>query len=93
MVVWKEREHELDFIRGANDHGNVSALWECGLIKLFKITSMRAHIILVACMHRMWNPKKQHFEVGAHILTVEVEYIYFLNEISWRGAHISLDGP
>ena len=40
----------------------------------------------------MWNLEQQHFEVGAHILTVEVEYIYFVIGISRRGAPISLTG-
>ena len=40
----------------------------------------------------MWNPEQQHFEVGAHILIVEVEDIYFLTGLSRRGAPISLTG-
>ena len=40
----------------------------------------------------MWNPKQQHFEVGAHILIVEVEAIYFLTRVSRPGAPISLTG-
>ena len=38
----------------------------------------------------MWNPEQQYFEVGAHILTVEVEDIYFLIGLSRWGAPISL---
>ena len=40
----------------------------------------------------MWNPKHQYFEVGPHIVTMEVEYIYFMIGISIRGAPISLTG-
>ena len=40
----------------------------------------------------MWNPEQQYFEVGGHILTVEIEDIYFLNGLSRRGAPISLTG-
>ena len=40
----------------------------------------------------MWNLEQQYFEVGAHILTVEVEDIYFLTGLSRRGAPISLTG-
>ena len=40
----------------------------------------------------MWNPEQQHFEVGAHILIVEVEDIYFLIGLSRQGAPISLIG-
>ena len=41
---------------------------------------------------RMWNPEQQYFEVGAHILIVEVEGIYFLTGLSRQGAPISLTG-
>ena len=42
---------------------------------------------------RMWNPKQHYFEVGTHVLTVEVEEIYFLIDLSRRGAPISLNDP
>ena len=41
---------------------------------------------------QMWNPEQQYFKVGAHILTVEVEEIYFLTDLSRQGAPISLTG-
>ena len=40
----------------------------------------------------MWNPEQQYFKVGAHILIVEVEDIYFLTRLSRQGAPISLTG-
>ena len=40
----------------------------------------------------MWNPEQQHFEVGAHILIVEVEDIYFLTGLSRWGALVSPTG-
>ena len=40
----------------------------------------------------MWNPEQQYFKVGGHILTVEVEDIYFLIGLTRRGAPISLTG-
>ena len=38
----------------------------------------------------MWNPEQQYFEVEAHVLTIDVEDIYFLNGLSRWGALISL---
>ena len=38
---------------------------------------MVSHERLLENILWMWNPEQQHFEVGAHILTVEVEDIYF----------------
>ena len=40
----------------------------------------------------MWNLEQQYFEVGTHVLTIEVEEIYFLMGISRRRAPISLTG-
>ena len=51
-----------------------------------------SHERLLEHILRMWNPEQQYFDVGAHILTVEVEDIYFLTGLSRRGAPISLTG-
>ena len=53
---------------------------------------MVSHEQLLEKILRMWNPEQQHFEVGAHILIVEVEDIYFLTGLSRWGAPISLTG-
>ena len=83
MVMWKEHEHEIDDIRGENDQGTINALHECGLLKFFKVPSMRAQLRLLEYILRMWNPEQQYFEVGDHdILTLEVEDIYFLTGLS-----------
>ena len=73
-----EQEHELDDICAVNDQGTVTSLSEWGLIKFFKFPSMRAQVRFLEYILKMWNPEQQHFKVGAHILTVEVEDIYFL---------------
>ena len=39
---------------------------------------MVSHECLLEYILRMWNPEQQYFEVGAHVLTIEVEDIYFL---------------
>ena len=53
---------------------------------------MVSHERLLEHILRMWNPEQQYFEVGAHILTMEVEDIYFLTGLSRRGVPISLTG-
>ena len=40
----------------------------------------------------MWNLEQKYFEVGAHVLTIEVEDIYFSMSLSRRGAPVSLSG-
>ena len=53
---------------------------------------MVSHERLLEHILHMWNPEQQYFEVGAHILMLEVEYIYFFTGLSRRGAPISLTG-
>ena len=57
MVVWKEREHELDDIRGENDAATIVALHGCGLIKLFNVPNMRSPLIILEYILTMWNPE------------------------------------
>ena len=58
MVIWKEREHELNDIRGGNDAGTVAALRGLGLLKFFNVPSMRSYVRLLEYILRMWNPEK-----------------------------------
>ena len=53
---------------------------------------MVLHERLLEHILQMWNPEQQHFEVGAHILTVEVEDIYFLTVLLRWVSPISLTG-
>ena len=59
--------------------GCIAALQDCGLLKFFQTPSMVSHERLLEHILQMWNPEQQHFEVGAHILIVEVEDIYYLD--------------
>ena len=59
LVVWKECERELDDIRGENDPGTMNSLREYGLIKFFKVPSMRTQLRLLEYIVRIWNPKQQ----------------------------------
>ena len=92
MVIWKERSHDNDDAFAERNVGCIAALWDYGLLKLFRIPSMVSQEQLLEHILHMWNPKQQYFEVWAHILTVEVEYIYFLTGLSRQGPPISLTG-
>ena len=71
---------------------SITSLQGCSLLKLFNAPSMVSHVQLLEHILWMWNPEQQHFEVGPHILTIEVEDIYFLTGFSRRGEPISLRG-
>ena len=82
MVVWKEIKHENYDARVGAYAASIVDLWGCGILNCFHVSSMKSHVRLLEYILRMWNPEQQYFEVGAHILTVEVEDIYFLIGLS-----------
>ena len=54
---------------------------------------MRAQICLLDHLIRMWDTKQWYFQAGTHIITLDVEDIYFLTILLRRGPPISLSGP
>jgi hypothetical protein len=78
MLEWGEREHEEDDAIVGNDLGTVAALWDCGLLKFFRIPGMRAQLRLLEYLVHMWDVDQQLFHVGVHTLTLDIEDIYFL---------------
>ena len=92
MVIWKERTHDNKDAAVERNAVCIAALQDYGLLNFFQTPSMVSHGRLLEHILRMWNPEQQYFEVGAHILIVEVEDIYFLTSLSRRGAPISLTG-
>ena len=92
MVIWKERQHDNDDAFIEWNVGCIAALRDCRLLKFFRTPSMVSHELLLEHILRMWNLEQQYFKVGAHILIVEVENIYFLIGLSRQGAPISLTG-
>ena len=82
MVIWKKRKHDEYDVITASDAGCVGALWGCGLLKFFRTPSMISHPCLLEYIIQMWNLEQQYFEVGTHVLTIEVEDIYFMTVLS-----------
>ena len=93
MVIWKERQHELDGLQAKNDPMTVRALHECGLLKFFRILGMRAYVHLLVHMIRIWDLYQQHFVVGTHDMMIDVENIYFLTGLLHRGILVVLIDP
>jgi hypothetical protein len=90
MLKWKERENEEEYYIFGNDPTTVMALWECGLLKFFKVQGMRAQLVLLEHLVQMWDVNEQAFHVGVHTLTLEIDDIYFLTGLSRHGSRVSL---
>jgi hypothetical protein len=82
VLEWCEREHEEDNAMAENHPPTIAALRDCGLLKYFRISGMRAQVRLLEYLVRMWDPDQQVFHVGAHTLSIDIEDIYFLMGLS-----------
>jgi hypothetical protein len=92
MLEWQEREHEEEDYFFVNDLVLVMALQQCGLLKKFKIQGMRAQMRLLEYQVHMWDVNEQVFHVGAHIVMIYIEDIYFLIGLSRLGSRVILTG-
>jgi hypothetical protein len=92
MLELREREHEEDDAIVGNDSGTIAALRECGLLKFFRILDMRSQLRLLEYLVHMWDVDQQLFHVRVHMLTLDIEDIYFLTGLSRCGYHATLTG-
>ena len=92
-VTWREREHEEEDMIAEQDLATVDALRNCGLLKFFRISSMRQQISLLQYLLDAWDPATQVFQIRGKNIPLTVVDIYFLTGLSRRGAPVSLSGP
>ena len=91
-ITWRERENEEQNMISLNDLGTVRALRDCGLLKYFRLSSMRKQIELLEFLVRAWDPTIEAFHIRNKVVPIKVEDIYFLTGLSRRGLPISLSG-
>ena len=70
----------------------MNALRNCGLLKFFRISSMRQQINLLQYLLDAWDLTSQAFQIRGKSIPLTVEDIYFLIGLSRRSASISLSG-
>jgi hypothetical protein len=92
MIEWKEREHELDDLSALQSPRTWAALRNCGLLTFFKMKKMKKEVLLLKHMIGLWNVTEKGFQIGTHLLTIELEYVYFLTSLLKRGAPVVLSG-
>jgi len=55
----------------------MASLRNCGLLNFFELPGMRAQPGLLEHLITLWDVDKRFFRVGTHILTLEIDDIYF----------------
>jgi hypothetical protein len=92
MLEWKEREHELDDVSALQSPQSRAALRNCGLLKYVKMQKMKKEVLLLEHMIGLWNIVEKGFLIGTHLLTIELEDVYFKTDLSKRGVPVALSG-
>jgi hypothetical protein len=92
MIEWKEREHEMDDITALRSPRTQASLRACGLLKFFKLQKMKSEVLLLEHIIGLWDINEQGFHIGAQLLTIELEDVYFLTGLSKRGVPIAFIG-
>ena len=92
MIKWKEREHEAIEMEALHSPVCIQALRNYGLLKFFCTHNMRKQVGLLDRLVHMWDPDLQVFQVGSHILEIEIEDIYFITRLSKRAAQVVMSG-
>ena len=90
VVTWREHEHKEEDTVALHDPGTVTALQNCGMPKFFCIFSMRQQINLLQYFLNTWDPTNQVFKIRGRSIPLTVVDIYFLTDLSRRGAPLSL---
>jgi hypothetical protein len=79
MLEWRETEHEEEEYFFGNDPSTVTTLWECVLLKLFKVQGMRPQLRLLEYIFHMWDVNEQAFHVGMHTLVRNQKCCIFIH--------------
>jgi hypothetical protein len=91
MIEWREHQHELNDVAALQSPRSRAALRNSGLLKFFKM-KMKKEVLLLEYMIGLWNTAEQGFQIGTQLLTIELEDVYFLTDLSKRGAPVILFG-
>jgi hypothetical protein len=67
-------------------------LRDCGLLKFFKMQKMKKKVLLLEHMISLWDVTEQGIQIETQILTIEMEYVYFLTGLLKRGVPIYFSG-
>ena len=89
-LEWREREHGDVEEAVQGDLMAQQALRACGLYKFWCLGSLRAKPRLLQLLVDYWNPDFETFQIDGMSLNIEVEDIYFITSLSWRGEMVNL---
>ena len=63
-IKWKERGHEAEDHQVAQDPKCINALRNCGFLKIFRTTGLRAQNELLHYLINLWDIDREIFIIG-----------------------------
>ena len=92
MIPLNKLDSEVNDQAALGDRAIIVSLRNCGLLKFFMCLGLRVQPLLLQQMVAMWEPDSQQFLVGDQYLEIEVNDIYFLTGLSYRGEMVDFGG-
>ena len=74
------------------DAPTLHALQQCGFLNLFYTSNMRVNAHLLETFISYWDHDLGIYDLQGEVLEIMVEDMYFITEISHRGALVNLEG-
>ena len=90
VLDWREREHGAVEEAVRADLMAQQALHACGLYKFWFFGGLRTKPRLLQMLVDYWDPNSESFHIDGISLTIEVEDIYFITDLSRRGEVVNL---
>jgi hypothetical protein len=90
MIERKERGHEFDDMATLQDPQVREALRNYRFLKYFKLQYMSKEVLLLEHLIGLWDSDEKPFQVGSHMLEIDIKDVYFLTRLSKRGSPIIL---
>ena len=77
-ISWREREHSAIDQEVMRDRASLNILWNCGLLKFFKMPNMKSNVWFLEILVNYWEPEEYCFIIDQMPIRIEVEDIYFI---------------
>ena len=82
VLEWRESEHgDVEEVVRATLMAQ-QALLTCGIYTFWCLSGLRAKPRLLQMLVDYWDPDSESFQIDGMSLTIEVEDIYFITELS-----------
>ena len=92
VLEWRERKREDLDQEALQSAPTIHVLRMSGLLKFFFSSPMRANVCLLEFMINYWDHDLGMFDLQGETLEITSEDIYFIANLSRRGAPVNLEG-